>query len=98
MLGNTLGLIDAAGLILAVAALIMAIKLVIRTEKELDIAAKFLLANAAVLVLANLSSINGFFGGIISVDFNRILFHSSRIIALICYILAMHYLIKITKK
>lgn len=98
MIGSTLGYIDAVGLILAIVAVIMAIRLVIRTEKELDIAAKFLLGNAIVLVLANLASINDFFGGIVPDNINRIIFHSSRIIALICYIVAMRYLIKITEK
>jgi hypothetical protein len=98
MLGTTLGIIDVVGLILALVALVMAVRLAVRTEKELDVAAKFLLGNAAILVLANFASINDFFGGILSEDANRIIFHSSRVLALLCYVAAMHYLIKITKK
>jgi hypothetical protein len=98
MLGTTLGFIDAVGLVLALTAVVMAIRLVIRTEKELDKAAKFLLVNAVILVLANLASINDFFGGIVPDSTNRIIFHSSRVLAIICYIFAMHYLIKITEK
>ncbi len=98
MTGNVLGIIDAVGLVLAVISVVMAIRVVIRTEKELDTAVKFLLAMAVILVFANLTSVNDFFGGIVPDKINMVIFHSSRIVALICYMAAMHYLIKITEK
>jgi hypothetical protein len=98
MRGYFLGGIDFVGLFLAITALTMAIRLVLRTEKDLDKAAKFLLANTAVLILANLTTINSYFGGIVAQNISDAIFHSSRIVALLCYIAAMHYLIKITKK
>lgn len=98
MEGYILGAVDFAGLILAITAVIMATRLVLRTENELDRAAKFLLADAVVLVLANLIIINNYFGGFFSENIGGVIFHASRIVALTCFISAMHYLIKITKK
>lgn len=95
---NFLGVVDFIGLLLALVAVIMAVRLVLRTEKDLDKAAKFLLINAVVLVLANIMTVNSFLGGIISENIGSAIFHSSRIIALLCYISAMYYLIKITEK
>ena len=94
----TLGTIDAVGLLLAIISTAMAIKLVLRTEKELDKAAKFMLAFSVILVLANFTSINDYFGGIIPGDINRIIFHISRVASLFCLIAALHFLIQITEK
>ncbi|KKP92719.1 MAG: hypothetical protein UR99_C0065G0003 [Candidatus Moranbacteria bacterium GW2011_GWD2_36_12] len=93
-----MGGIDFVGLILAVVALSMATRLVLRTEKDLDKAAKFLLAKAVVLVLAYLILANNRFMQVIPESVSNFIFHSSRIAALLCYIAAMHYLIKITQK
>ncbi len=98
MQNTILGVIDAIGLLLAVTALFLAIKLVIRTEKELDRAAKFLLAASIVLTAANLTSVNDYLGGIIPNDVNRLIFHVSRIFALSFFILAFRMLIKMTEK
>jgi hypothetical protein len=94
----TLGLIDVAGLLLAIICMAMAIKLVLRTEKELDKAAKSIFALSAVLVVANLTSINSHLGGIIPESVSLLAFHSSRILALFGLITALHFLIKITEK
>ncbi|HBI34130.1 MAG TPA: hypothetical protein DEA43_03045 [Candidatus Moranbacteria bacterium] len=93
-----LGNIDLAGLLLAIVSLIMTTKLVLRTERSLDKAAKCLAAFSVILVLSNLASLNDFFGGIISDNINLIIFHSSRVLSLVCFISAMRYLIKITEK
>lgn len=96
MIALFLGSVDFIGLALAIVAVSMAIRLVLRTEKDLDKAAKFLLANAVVLILANMTTLNSYFGGIVPENISRIVFHFSRVIALLCYIAAMHYLIKMT--
>ncbi|HAS00259.1 MAG: hypothetical protein US57_C0004G0003 [Candidatus Moranbacteria bacterium GW2011_GWC2_37_73] len=94
----TLGVIDLIGLSLAIVSLAMTIKLVLRTEKGLDKAAKCLVAFSLILVIANFTSINDYFGGVIPSDINRIIFHSSRVLSLVCFITAMLHLIKITEK
>ncbi|MDD5463532.1 MAG: hypothetical protein PHP62_00060 [Candidatus Moranbacteria bacterium] len=94
----TLGIIDSIGLVLALISLAMAIKLVLRTEKNLDKAAKCLAVFSVILVLSNFTSLNDFFGGIVPDNINRIIFHSSRVLSLVCFISAMGYLIKITEK
>ena len=94
-----LGVIDAIGLLLAIVVLFSAIKLIMRTEKELDRASKFLLATAVVLTLANLSSVNDYLGGgVIPNDANLVIFHISRVLALAFFIFAVRSLIKMTEK
>jgi len=56
----TLGVIDLIGLSLAIVSLAMTIKLVLRTEKGLDKAAKCLVAFSLILVIANFTSINDY--------------------------------------
>lgn len=94
---NTLGVIDVIGLVLAVIATCISVRLVLRTEGKLDTAAKFLLANSVILVIANLISINDYFGGIVPNETSRIIFHFSRIAALLVYISAIHILVKIAE-
>lgn len=93
-----MAIVDFIGLILAVVGVFMATRLVLRTEKDLDKAAKFLLAKAVVLVLAYMVLVNDYFVKMMPETLSNIIFHGSRIVAILCYIGAMYYLTKMTEK
>lgn len=98
MLNYSLGIIDAMGFILAVLSFMLASVLVIRTEKELDVAAKFLLGCSVVVLIGNLTAANGYLGGVVPEGLSNVIFHSSRFFSLIFFNLALYFLVKLTKK
>lgn len=98
MIENSLGLIDAAGFVLAIVSLVLAIILVIRTEKELDMAAKSLLACSVIALVSNLTSANGYLVGVVSENVSQLVFHSSRFFSLVFFNAALYFLVKITRE
>ena len=90
--------LDAVGLLMSAIVTVMAIRLVIRTEKELDIAAKLMLGIAIIMVVANLAFANYHLSGVVSAEIITAIFNFARILGMGLFMGVVYFLLKITDK